>query len=59
MARKTYTTEQIIALLRQAEIELAQGQPVGRVTFAALLGTWKMFGLKFSWEHATYRCALS
>ena len=28
MARKTYTTEQIIALLRQAEIELAQGEAV-------------------------------
>lgn len=28
MARKTYTTEQIIGLLRQAEIELAQGQAV-------------------------------
>ncbi|BBN93302.1 succinate dehydrogenase, cytochrome b556 subunit [Deinococcus grandis] len=38
---------------------VAQGQPVGRVTFAALLGTWKLFGLKFSWENVTYRCALS
>ncbi|AKH17193.1 MULTISPECIES: hypothetical protein [Deinococcus] len=38
---------------------VTQGQPVGRVTFAALLGTWKLFGLKFSWENVTYRCALS
>ncbi|GGL14925.1 hypothetical protein [Deinococcus radiotolerans] len=38
---------------------VAQGQPVGRLTFAALLGTWRLFGLKFSWENVTYHCALS
>jgi len=31
MARKRYTTEQIIAHLREAEVRLAQGQPVGLV----------------------------
>ena len=38
---------------------VTQGQPVGRMAFAALLGTWKLFGLKFSWQNVTYRCALS
>ncbi|GGS06225.1 hypothetical protein [Deinococcus sedimenti] len=38
---------------------VTQGQPLGRLTFSALLGTWKLFGLKFSWENVTYRCALS
>lgn len=31
MARKRYTTEQIIAHLREAEVGLAQGQAVGMV----------------------------
>ena len=31
MARKRYTTEQIIAHLREAEVRLAQGQAVGLV----------------------------
>ncbi len=31
MARKRYTTEQIIGLLREAEVRLAQGQAVGTV----------------------------
>jgi transposase-like protein len=28
MARKKYTTEDVIRLLREAEVELAQGQPM-------------------------------
>ncbi len=31
MPRKRRTAEQIIALLRQAEVELAQGQTVGEI----------------------------
>ena len=31
MARKRYTAEQIIGLLRQAEVELAKGRTVGEV----------------------------
>jgi putative transposase len=31
MARKRYTTEQIIGLLREAEVRLSQGQMVGAV----------------------------
>ena len=31
MARKRYTTEQIIGLLREAEVRLSQGQTVGTV----------------------------
>ncbi|UBV42508.1 hypothetical protein LAJ19_12900 [Deinococcus taeanensis] len=38
---------------------VTRGAPVGRVTFTALVGTWKLFGLKFSWQDATYRCVLS
>ncbi|WP_221090112.1 hypothetical protein [Deinococcus aquaedulcis] len=38
---------------------VVQGQPLGRVTFAALLGAWQLFGLKFDWEKVTYRCTLS
>ena len=30
MARKRYTTEQIIGLLREAEVRLSQGQTIGR-----------------------------
>ena len=29
MARKRYTTEQIIGLLREAEVRLSQGQTIG------------------------------
>ncbi|MVN88801.1 hypothetical protein GO986_18845 [Deinococcus sp. HMF7620] len=38
---------------------VTQGQPIGRLTLSALLGTWRLFGLKFDWEKVTYRCALS
>ena len=31
MARKTFTTEQIIGNLREAEVLLSQGQPLGTV----------------------------
>ena len=31
MAKKRHTTEQIIGLLRQAEVELAQGRTVGEI----------------------------
>ena len=31
MARKRYTTEQIIGLLREAEVRLGQGQAVGAI----------------------------
>ncbi len=31
MARKRYTTEQIIGFLREAEVRLAQGRAVGGV----------------------------
>jgi putative transposase len=31
MARKRYTTEQIIGLLREAEVRLGQGQTVGAI----------------------------
>lgn len=31
MARKRYTTEQIIGLLREAEVRLGQGQTVGTI----------------------------
>ena len=31
MARKRYTTEQIIGLLREAEVRLGQGQTIGTV----------------------------
>lgn len=31
MARKRYTTEQIIGLLREAEARLGQGQAVGTI----------------------------
>jgi transposase-like protein len=31
MLRKRYTAEQIIGLLRQAEVELAQGRTVGEI----------------------------
>ena len=31
MARKRFTTEQIIGLLREAEVRLSQGQPIGTV----------------------------
>lgn len=31
MARKSYTTEQIIGLLRQAEVTLSQGKPLDTV----------------------------
>ena len=31
MARKRYTTEQIIGLLREAEVRLSQGQTIGTV----------------------------
>ena len=31
MARKRYTTEQIIGLLREAEVRLIQGQTIGTV----------------------------
>ena len=31
MARKRFTTEQIIGLLREAEVRLGQGQPIGTV----------------------------
>ncbi|MBZ9714815.1 hypothetical protein [Deinococcus multiflagellatus] len=37
---------------------VVQGQPLGRLTFGALLGAWRLFGLKFSWEKDTYRCTL-
>ena len=30
MSRKRYTIEQIISMLREAEVALAQGQPVGQ-----------------------------
>jgi len=31
MARKRYTTEQIIGLLREAEVRVSQGEPVGLI----------------------------
>ena len=31
MARKRYTTEQIIGLLREAEVRLGQGQTIGMI----------------------------
>ena len=31
MSRKRYTPEQIISMLREAEVALSQGQPVGQV----------------------------
>ena len=31
MARKRFTTEQIIGLLREAEVLLSQGHPIGTV----------------------------
>ena len=31
MARKRYTTEQIIGLLREAEVRLSQGQTIGTI----------------------------
>ena len=31
MARKRYTTEQIIGILREAEVRLSQGEPVGLI----------------------------
>ena len=31
MARKRYTTEQIIGLLREAEVRLGQGQSIGTI----------------------------
>ena len=31
MARKRYTTEQIIGLLREAEVRLSQGQKIGTI----------------------------
>ena len=31
MARKRYTTEQIIGLLREAEVRLGQGQAIGTI----------------------------
>ena len=30
MSRKRYTPEQIISMLREAEVALSQGQPVGQ-----------------------------
>jgi len=31
MARKTFTTEQIIGMLREAEVRLSQGQTIGMI----------------------------
>ena len=31
MARKRYTTEQIIGLLREAEVRIGQGQTIGKI----------------------------
>jgi transposase-like protein len=31
MARKRYTTEQIIGILREAEVRVSQGEPVGLI----------------------------
>jgi len=31
MARKRYTSEQIIGILREAEVRLSQGEPVGLI----------------------------
>ena len=31
MARKTFTTEQIIGMLREAEVRLSQGQTIGLI----------------------------
>ena len=31
MARKRFTTEQIIGLLREVEVRLGQGQPIGTI----------------------------
>ena len=31
MSRKRYTPEQIIGMLREAEVRLSQGQPVGEI----------------------------
>ena len=35
MARKRYTTEQIIGLLREAEVRLGQGQAIGTICRAS------------------------
>jgi hypothetical protein len=35
MARKRYTTEQIIGLLREAEVRLSQGQKIGTICRAS------------------------
>jgi hypothetical protein len=32
MARKTFTTEQIIGMLREAEVRLSQGQTIGLIS---------------------------
>ena len=42
MARKRYTAEQIIGKLREAEVALAQGDPVAKV--ARRLGVTKQTG---------------
>ena len=37
MSRKRYTPEQIISMLREAEVALAQGQSVGQVACPRLV----------------------
>src|SRR5579863_1831893 len=44
MARKRYTTEQIIGLLREAEVRLGQGETIGticRVSVVRVFGTFE------------------
>jgi hypothetical protein len=36
MPKKDHTTEQIIGLLRQSEVEMAQGQTVGEICWGAV-----------------------
>jgi hypothetical protein len=47
MARKTFTTEQIIGMLREAEVRLSQGQTIGLIR--------KGFGISershYRWRH--------
>lgn len=38
---------------------ITQQQPTNKIVFETLLGAWKLFGLKFDWEKATYHCQVT
>ncbi len=52
MARKRYTTEQIISLLREAEVRLSRGETIGGICRSLSISEQSYYRWRRHYDHA-------